>query len=138
VVPLASTVDAGYLSAAAGAGVDMVGLTSPEITPDSAVQARNISADLIPPALNEFSLDMNTGILSLTFTEDVVPSTLNTSRILLQSARSDASVNQTIENSQVTTTAAGQVVNIELSSVDLDAIKIQTSLATDLSNTSSH
>ena len=37
--PLASTVDAGYLSAAAGAGVDMVGLTSPEITPDSAVKA---------------------------------------------------------------------------------------------------
>ena len=78
---------------------------------------------------------MNTGVLSLTFTESVVPSTLNISNILLQNVADDASINQTVENSQVITTDTGPVIDIQLSSVDLDALKVQTSLATNLGNT---
>ena len=133
--PLASTRDTGYLSARARAVTDMVGLSSLEVTPDNAVQGQNISADLIPPALDQFSLDMNTGNLSLTFTENVVPSTLNVSNILLQGARNVTSVNQTIESSHVITTVANPVIDIQLSSVDLHALTVQTSLATNLGNT---
>ena len=133
--PLGSNISFAYISATPNAGVDMVGFGSEEVSDANATQARNITADLIPPTLDTFVLDMNDGTLSLTFKEVVVPNTFNLSLLLLQNSTSDASINQTIQDSNVRSTIANTVVVIELSDNDLNAIKVNTDLGTVESNT---
>ena len=133
--PLGVQGNSSFLSATANSGIDVVGLGALGVTPAQAVPARNISADLIPPSLENFSLDMDDGVLSLTFDENVVPSTFNSSLILLQSSFNSNAVNLTLSSSELVTNTTSQILNIQLSSTDLDAIKVETSLGTDVRNT---
>ena len=133
--PLGSTVNNTYLSAVANAGTDMVGFTSGEVLVADAKQARNITADLIPPSLDSFVLDVDSGTLFLTFQEDVNPSTFNNSLVLLQSGENDASNNLTVSDSNVTSTDVGPVIEIALSDDNLNAIKVNTNLGTVVGNT---
>ena len=133
--PLGTTTQYAYISAAANAGTDMVGFGSLEVLDADAKQARNITADLIPPSFDSFVLDMDEGTLSLTFDEDVAPGTFNLTLLLLQNSRTDSSVNQTVQSSSVTSSVANPVVVIELSDDDLNAIKVNTALGTAESNT---
>ena len=135
IYPLGSAVNTSYLSADADAAIDMVGLSSVLLNQTNAVIARNISADLIPPSLDIFSLDMNLGVLSLTFTEDIIVSTLNISLILLQGTSDSTAISQTISSSTIITQADTSVIDIQISDDELNAIKINMMLGTATTNT---
>merc|ERR1711943_73979 len=64
-----------------------------EIESATPISAANFVVDETVPTLEQFSLNMSSGILSLTFSEAVRAASLNASRIVLQdSARAFVSV----------------------------------------------
>ena len=130
--PLGSTVNATFLVANANAAADMVGIYTDEIATTDNLVASNITADLIPPTLLNFTLDLNSDELLLTFDEAVVPSSLNRSVIRIQDAT--GALNHTLTSAN----AGGNsniVIMVNLYMDDLDALKIELALATDVNNT---
>ena len=130
--PLGSTVNTAFLVANVNAALDMVGLPTGEITAANNLSANNITVDLTPPTLFNFTLDLNNDELLLTFDEPVVPSTLNASIIRIQNA--PGTLNHTL-NSANASGNANDVIIVSLYMDDLDALKVELGLATDESNT---
>ena len=131
--PLASTIQFTYLSVNAGVVTDANGNPCLAIPPEVALLVTNITVDLDPPRVSEFSLDLNTGTLSVTFNEAVNITTIDLSLALLQNSLTNPSAVQSLSNSEAITGDVSDVVNIELSSSDLDGVKIG-DLATDLAD----
>ena len=109
----------------------------PLINGVSAHNADTYRFDKTDPIFISFQLDMNTGVILLTFLETVDPRTLDPSTIALQ-----PEINVTspilpiyITNSSGITTDFSTVISIEISTIDLNRLKLRTDLATSLSNT---
>ena len=105
------------------------------VSMELAKAADNFTEDLVSPVLEFFHLDMNEGLLHLTFDETVRSSTLQPSGITFLSAPEP---NGTVEYTLVagyTVSPNGPVVTIELGEEDLNNIKRFTDLATSLSDT---
>ena len=88
----------------------------------------NVSIDVSTPSLVSFDLDMNSGLLSLTFSESVDASSLQISSFTLQSAAM-STISHTLTSS-MKSSDDGVVVNITLNSFDLNSIKATPGLAT--------
>ena len=73
-----------YLSIAQGAVLDMNNNPANTVPPFAAIMAANVTEDVTNPELISFELDMNLGVLYLTFNETVEASSLNVSAITLQ------------------------------------------------------
>ena len=103
----------------------------------AAVQASNFTRDNSRPSLGEFSLDMNTGILELTFSEAINTRNTNISQITLQSNSSileSVIQSHTLINSSIIEEDS-YIIPIQLEYGDINRIKQLTLLATSLSNT---
>ena len=72
-----------YARALPGAVVDVNGNTAVTIDEDEAVPITNLIDDMTDPILLSFDLDLNDNFLILSFSEAVMPDTLNTSGITL-------------------------------------------------------
>ena len=88
--------------------------------------------DQTGPILNSYHLDMNTGIIYLTFDETVNAGSLDITEIILEDVASGSSYNLTYANSSL---ANSTEVAIYLGKDDIDSINRLRSLATEKSNT---
>ena len=103
------------------------------------VPARNVlshTADITPPELSSFSVDMDAGLLTLTFTEALRNMTFYETRITLQSDQISNSTTEsiTLGNSTYSTVAAN-ILQVSLTLNDSNQIKKLTSLAINAGST---
>ena len=112
-----------------------------EIPMIDALQASEFKKDMVRPILEYFSLDLNKGVLSLTFDETVNSSTLNISLIVIQNsfnANDDDTVYQLKSGSVSTSTSdldGDHVLFVNISNSDLNEIKSRLELGTGKDNT---
>ena len=98
----------------------------------------NYTEDRTAPVLQSFTLDMNTGYLSLFFSETVNLATLRPSHLTLQSVANSSSTtseNYTLEHTTMLGSGYATSLVLPIYTLDLDQIKFRRSLATTLENT---
>ena len=129
---LASSTSDTYLRFAGGMIADMNGNNVTAVTDGNAVQASSYGKDLTVPSLVSFGLNMNSGVLTLDFSESMSPSSVVTTDFTLQSTGngSDASaVSFPLTGGNVTTSVVSLTLAIVLLETDLNNIKALAVLA---------
>lgn len=99
-----------------------------------ALQAVRFVPDESNPVLRSFSLDLNTGTMSLTFDETVNAATFNTSALTFANRAFRSPVRYTLVDS-TSSNLNSDVIEVSLSSNDLNALKAIVDLATSPSDT---
>jgi len=94
----------------------------------------NFVNDFVRPNLTDFHLDLNTGLLILTFTETVDASSINATQFTFLSAPGPNSTQYTLTGGYVVTFNC-PTVTFQLSELDINNIKALSDLATDALNT---
>ncbi|KAL5489587.1 hypothetical protein EMCRGX_G018697 [Ephydatia muelleri] len=122
-----------YISVQDGGILDNVDNAVKSIASGTALQASEVYPDIIPPILSSFTLDFNTGILYLNFSETVNISSFVTSRFYIQNGAYSSNSYQL--NTSTTSSQSGNTAQIILSTEDINGIKMTTTIATDLSTT---
>ena len=133
-VELATDKNDTYLSFANTTLVDMNNNSISAISHLNARQVLMYYEDKEPPVLTDFSLDMNFGVLTLTFTETVNVSSLQTVEITLKDTE-DTGEYETLTYSSYSDTENDYIVVVNISVSDLNAIKRAQTLAQDVSST---
>ncbi|XP_062519236.1 uncharacterized protein LOC134194325 [Corticium candelabrum] len=110
---------------------DMVGLAVVPRSNLSALQVRNYTSDVTGPSLLEFSLNLTSEYLILTFDETVAGITLNVSQLIIQSD-ANATTWYRLTGFRNHTRDDNHVIEIKLALDDLHAIKLRRSLAISL------
>ena len=126
---LATNSSNAYLSILSNTIQDMVGLNVESVFPTSASPVRTFTPDTTGPSITIFSIDMNTGILTLTFNEYILQETFNVSLVGLRASRASDAESYFLTESSSITDSDGTSLTIQLSSTDLNAIKEFRSLA---------
>ena len=138
---VATSRDDAYLSLNYTAIQDMNTRAILQISGSNALQVTNFVRDGIRPVLTNFSLDVNAGVLVLTFSETVEAETLNISSITLQSAttvvpgervRLEEGLEPELSSSNSTD---DPILTVFIGSADLNAVKRIFELANALSST---
>ena len=128
-----------YISITSDVAVDIYNQPSNELLPEFAMLVQKYTADTTPPQLVTFTLDIDGGILELTFDEAVDPSSLIYERISIHNTRNESALileMHTFQNGFVAMNDTGTVVvTIELSTPDLAGLQYRTSLALTLNDT---
>ena len=89
----------------------------------------NVTNDNINPVLEGFELDMNIGVLTLSFSETVNSTTLNTSGITLYSSQTPPYNSYTLSGPYVTVSSPMNIIQFEIINSDLNEIKFRRDLA---------
>jgi len=100
-----------------------------EVPQSSAMQANTWKPDVTSPLVSYFSLNMDTGILAITFDEPVRASTFNATGITLVSD-ADNDINTTsipLSGDSMTFSSNGLTIDCELSYDDINSLKLATS-----------
>lgn len=112
---------------------DMAGNSVNAITLGEPMTVTTYTPDAVAPTLREFDLDMETAILTLTFSETVNTYRINASKINIQELSNGG---ETLALTAASTTSGNSsIVEIDLSTADMNAIKQLASLATTTSST---
>ena len=128
----ATSIDDTFVQVSAGLVNDLSSRPSVEISDGSAKQASNFVSDNLPPDVDSFTLDLNTGDLTITFDEFIT--SLDPSGIIIVNDPSSPTANYTLSNSTVTS-ITDNVVVISLGSEDQEGVKAAESLGTTSTNT---
>ena len=118
-----------YLLIAPEAATDYSG--NPLMRQTSGKQVRVYTPDQQRPHLTDFELDMNLGIITMTFSETVNRSSLLTSMISVQGSTDHAQSDIYTLTGGVSTSYDNPVIEIELSVTDVNEIKRRTLIAAD-------
>ncbi|KAI6655112.1 hypothetical protein LOD99_2401 [Oopsacas minuta] len=110
-----------YLVAESYAILDMASNTLNEITDGTALEVRVYTADMTTPKLVKFTIDMNLGMLTLSFQETVNASSLRISSITLQDNQTGLT-SHTL-SSGTSTPSDNTEVTVTLSIDDLNSLK---------------
>ena len=131
--PLGQSINTTYLSFSSTAASDPQG--NPVIGIDStmAMQVAQEPGDLIPPDLQSFSLNLNTQTLLLDFSEPVLPSSFDFSRLTFQETASGGA-SYTLTGG-TPASISNTTFLIMLTSNDVNSLKAMTTLATSSSDT---
>ena len=122
-----------FLSITEGTILDMNSNELVSIGMDRAMMASVYIPDITPPRLEEFFLDMNTGNLTLIFSETVDTLTLNFEGFLLQDART---ANSTFQfDTSIQSPELHPTVYITISKSDLDLLKQNRQIGTSSNDT---
>jgi len=123
-----------YISLLSGVATGAFGSRpSVAIPATMARQARVFTADTVPPRVESFFLDLNSGELSITFDETI--SGFDPSRVQILDDSASPMSNYTLTDSSFVIDAGRDSVSITLSSDDFDAIVSDPTLASDATNT---
>ena len=114
---------------------DMFNNPNVEITPVQATKVSLHTQDITQPELNGFCLDMDTGVLTLSFTETVNTSSLNTAGITLHNDNTFPTQSYSLSGTYVKVNGFAPIVEIELTNDDLNQIKFREMLATTSNDT---
>ena len=136
---LATNRDNSYISFSGRTLTDMAGnyeVPRPFEDPLQVTLGRGVISDTNQATLYRFSLDMNSGELTLTFTDVIVPSTLRVASVVLQddSTSSEPHVYR-LTGVSGTDSPPGYEVLITLGREDLNQLKYKTGLATSINDT---
>ena len=125
-----------FLSLTSRAVTDLVDLPVNATPPTQALPAQGYIPDTTFPSLLSFSLDLDAGLLNMTF-DDVIDATqVEPDKISIQSSpRTSTAETRVNLTSGTTLTPNGYEVALLLSGTDLDAIKARDLIATSVSNT---
>ena len=123
-----------YLTVTASVARDPNGVDTIPISDGSALSVRQVIPDATPPLLVSFSLNINIGVLSLTFDEIVDVSTLSVSEITLVNRPSQFLESYTFIGGS-TSNMNNAVIHITLINDDLNTIRAIGDLATSPNNT---
>jgi hypothetical protein len=96
----------------------------------------SVVSDTTPPSLTEFSFDLNTGMLELSFDEPVISTSQDLQRIILQSASHEPTFMYILLPVQASLNRSfHRVIWLNISNEDLNTIKVNRDIATSPSNT---
>eukprot|EP00118_Oscarella_pearsei_P023606 m.284223 g.284223 ORF g.284223 m.284223 type:complete len:389 (+) comp40677_c0_seq9:23689-24855(+) len=111
-------------------GNSLTPLTSP-------IQSAAFTDDTTRPKLLSFTLNINTGILDLQFSEAVDVTTFNATGITLQNLPNTThpTLSNTLTTTSLTNSPSGSAIAVKLSAADLNDLKSQIQLATVTNNT---
>lgn len=123
-----------FIALPAGTVLDMNGNPSVEVSSDIALQISNFTADTTRPSLVDFELDLNVGILTLTFSESINVTSFDIRQVTLQSAPSSPVETYTLSGGLVSL-AESTTIDVDLLQSDLNDIKANPDLASLGSNT---
>ena len=104
------------------------------IPPSGAIRVTSYQRDTINPVLTGFYFDANSGTLTLTFSETVNSSSLDTSGINLFDHASTSSPSYSLSGQYVSVSPPLNIISIVLTNDDLNQIKIRETLAVDNSS----
>lgn len=128
IIGLGSDINDTYLAIAETAISDMAGNAIIEVPVSNATQASLHLPDNIMPTLDAVSFDLDSGVLSLTFSETVHALSLVPGRITIRSGQTSLSSFRRLTGG-VVTAPNSTVVNVTLTSTDLNAVKADPTLA---------
>ena len=94
-----------------------------------------VQSDFTPPTLNEFTLDLDSNTLILTFSEVIETTSFRLQFFTLQSSSTSSAVSQTLTNSVVASTIDSNIITIDILSMDLYPLQQNTNLGTSIENT---
>ena len=123
-----------YMSIADGTIDDYYEIGIEEVNFTDAKQAGLVIPDTTPPALTNFTLDVNRGLIDLTFSETVLGYTLNASQIILQGVMIFRVGEWTSLSSSQSPSETSDVIRVYIDADDLNRIKTLDSVATKRSN----
>ena len=125
-----------YLSALPGLVQDTNGNPNLLVSASSPVPVSNFTGDISRPRVLAFDLDMNVGALAVTFDDPVNVSTFNVSAITLQGSPSAHQPRDwyTLSEGYLSSSSHGFVVTVFLGDVDLNQVKLISSLCTEVHN----
>lgn len=135
---LATTINDTFLTIPAGAVADFFGnFLSLGIDNGGAIQAIDFVPDITPIELASYSIDVNQGLLSLTFSETYLPETFTVTAITIQgiqnaSLRTDS---YNLTGASSVTPVSITVLDVVLIESDLNAIKARRDVAAQVDNT---
>ena len=132
---LATELDSTYLTLEEGAVLDMVGGPSLPQFNYSAMVAANYTSDATSPVLEAFTFNLTTEVLTLSFSETVDIKSFDSSEVTIHSGRENTSESFTLTGGIVIVSYDTPDVALTLTRADLNIIKLNTLLATDLVNT---
>ena len=124
-----------FLAANSNLVADFFANPSAAILTSSARQVDNFTADAVAPRLERFSLDMDRGVLSLSFTEVIRTSTFVASYFTVQSNGVSSLQSYALTGGNVTGRPNGAVLDVTLIKADIDSLKQNPSLVTSLQTT---
>ena len=104
------------------------------ITDGKALQVSNYFADTVSPELTMFSIDMDAGIMNLTFNDFPNSSTLMYDQIVLHTAMSASTFDLTLAPATVQVSTDGFTLSISFTEADLNMLKLRTEIATSTAN----
>ena len=133
--PLASTSNLTYLSISSQAVQDMNNNPIVSISENNGLKIFDHSADLTKPTLLEYSLDLDSGILKLTISEQIRITSVNSSLITLQSESFSNLTFYTLTGGEPQFDDGSNILTITMTLNDLNNIKKISSLATQLNDT---
>jgi hypothetical protein len=124
-----SSLATAFLSAPALAVSDMFGNQMSAIAAATPLQAVQFTGDAVPPTLLSFDLDMNSRLITLTFSEAVNSSSVDLSLISLHGSRVPATTSVALSTSSAIATFT-PIVTVAMSTADFNAVTVDTTLAT--------
>ena len=134
---LATSNESSYLTMYASVADDTYGVDAIAITDGKALQVTEFTPDTDPPQFQQFSLNMNTGVLSLTFSEAVNLSSLVLNNLILYPSdnTTDNSSRLMISEGTLSQSSNGKIVYITLPNSDINELKSDSNIATSEDNT---
>lgn len=132
--PLASMEENTFITLAPSTVLDTNGNPSQEISSTNALQITNHTADQTSPTLDDFDFDINSGRLTLVFSESVNVSSFMPSQVTIQNLRSSATEIYTLTGGSAAQPVSTTVV-VSLTRMDLNELKANLQLATHTGNT---
>ena len=131
---LGTNVNNTYLIFREGAILDMFNIPNSE-EDGFTVQATAVTADSTPPELNSFTIDVNNGLIVLTFSETVEAASFDPTALTLQSSDSGTALMYTLQGGSVLSLEDTPYISLELTTADLNAVKAIRGLATSQADT---
>ena len=128
--PLGFTIRSSFLAFTNQALVDMADLNVVPISTPARMAVRN-NADLVPPTLDRFTFDLNTGTIILTFSENVTLFSLIIPRITLQNDDMLPFESLTLGENTTAIQLSGSEIELSLTLEQQNEIKQLTDLGTD-------
>ena len=98
-----------------------------EIPPSVALMASSVSTDISRPTLSRFGVDLATSVLSLTFSEAINISTLNTQLITLHSTANGSGLTLPLQGGSFPFENAA-IINVSFTAADINFLKTQSQL----------
>lgn len=105
------------------------------VTDGSARQAANFTIDTTRPQLTNYTLDLNQGLLRLSFDETMQASLFNLTRLSFHNMTTNSTSYYHLTDNSTLISNDDPVMIVSLNFIDLNALKLLTNLATDSSNT---